>query len=249
MSTRLTEKPFVWAHRGASAYAPENTMEAFRLAAEMGADGLEIDVRFSKDKEIMIIHDEKLDRTSNGQGVVGDYTVSELKFFDFGFKFKKALTGTKIPTLAELLEFLKTNDLYLNIEIKPTDDDMPKALVELVAKYGLVDRVMYSSFNHLQLARILEHQPDALVGPLYSFNMMNAWTYCENMGARAAHPSHLQLSVFPTYVEECHKRSIRVHPWTCDDPTRIAEIIDLGVDAIITNVPDVALGIVAEKLN
>ncbi len=108
---------------------------------------------------------------------------------------------------------------------------------------------MYSSFNHLQLARILEHQPDALVGPLYSFNMMKPWDYCENMGARASHPSHLQFDIFPEYIEECHKRGIRVHPWTCDDPTRIAELIDLGVDAIITNVPDVALGVVREKLD
>lgn len=242
------KKPLVLAHRGASGYAPENTMEAFRLAAEMGADGIETDVRFSKDKQIIIIHDEKIDRVSNGQGVVGDYTLDELKFFDFGYKFKNQLTGTKIPTLAELLEFLKTNDLYLNIEVKSTDADMPKALVDLVEEYGLSDRVVYSSFNHLQMARILEYKPDAIVGTLYSFNMMKPWDYCENMGARASHPNHAQLDLFPEYVEECHKRGIRVNTWTCDDPTRIGELVDLGVDAIISNVPDVALGVVAEKL-
>ena len=106
MSKTLTERPLVIAHRGASAYAPENTMEAFRLAVDMKADGIEIDVHFSKDGHIMVLHDEKIDRTSNGQGKVTDYTLEELKFFDFGCKFKNAYTGTKIPTLDELYEML-----------------------------------------------------------------------------------------------------------------------------------------------
>ena len=241
MSKTLTERTLVIAHRGASAYSPENTMEAFRLAVDMKADGIEIDVHFSKDGHIMVLHDEKIDRTSNGQGKVTDYTLEELKFFDFGCKFKNAYTGTKIPTLDELYELLLTNDMILNIEIKTSDPKMPRALYEITKKYGLEDRIIYSSFDHLQLARMLEVNKDAFVAPLYSFNMLNAWDYAENMKALASHPNYKQITVnFPEYVEKCHEKGIRVHPWTCDAPEVITALAEAGCDAIITNVPDKA---------
>ncbi len=241
MSKTLTEKTLVVAHRGASAYAPENTMEAFRLAADMKADGIEIDVHFSKDGHIVIIHDEKIDRTSNGQGKVTDYTLDELKFFDFGYKFNGGVKGVKIPTLNELYDFLLTNDMILNIEIKSGDPKLPAALDELTKKYGLEDRIIYSSFNHLQLKRMLDVNKDAFVAPLYSFNMLNAWDYAENMNALASHPNYSQITVnFADYVDRCHEKGIRVHPWTCDDPEIIKLLADKGCDAVITNVPDKA---------
>ena len=240
MSKTLTERTLVIAHRGASAYAPENTMEAFRLAHEMKADGIEIDVHFSKDGHIMILHDEKIDRTSNGQGKVTDYTLDELKFFDFGCKFKNEYTGTKIPTLDELYEFMAPTDMVLNIEIKTNDPLMPRALYELAKKYGMDGRVIYSSFDHMQLQRMLDIDASAFVAPLYGFNMIKAWDYAENMGALASHPKHTQLTLFPEYVEKCHEKGIRVHPWTCDKPELIKSLADAGCDAIITNVPDTA---------
>lgn len=241
MSKTLTEKTLVVAHRGASAYAPENTMEAFRLAADMKADGIEIDVHFSKDGHIVIIHDEKIDRTSNGQGKVTDYTLDELKFFDFGYKFNGGVKGVKIPTLNELYDFLLTNDMILNIEIKSADPKLPAALDELTKKYGLEDRIIYSSFNHLQLKRMLDVNKDAFVAPLYAFNMLNAWDYAENMNALASHPNYSQITVnFADYVDRCHEKGIRVHPWTCDDPEIIKLLADKGCDAVITNVPDKA---------
>lgn len=240
MAKTLTERTLVIAHRGACAYAPENTMEAFALAVEMKADGIETDVHFSKDGHIMILHDEKLDRTSNGQGLVTDYTLEELKHFDLGYKFKKALTGVRIPTVEELYELIKPTDMIINVEIKSADPRMPAALAEITKKYGMQDRLIYSSFNHLQLVRMLEVDPDAFVAPLYGFNMIKPWEYCANIPAKASHPRYDQISLFPEYVEECHKRGIRVHPWTCDDPEAVRALAEAGCDAVITNTPDVA---------
>lgn len=240
MSKTLTERTLVWAHRGACAYAPENTLESFALAVEMKADGVETDVHFSKDGKIMVLHDEKIDRTSNGQGLVTDYTFEQLRQFDFGCKFKKAYSDTKIPTLDELYALLKPTDLTINVEIKSADPRMPAALYETAKKFDMVDRIIYSSFNHLQLTRMLAIDPNAFVAPLYGFNMVFPWLYGENMKASATHPKYDQISLFPEYVDEFHKRGIRVHPWTCDDPELIRSLAEAGCDAVITNAPDVA---------
>lgn len=241
MKNTLTEKTLVIAHRGASAYAPENTMESFSLAVDMKADGIETDVHFSKDGKIMILHDEKIDRTSNGQGFVNEYTYDQLRMFDFGCKFKKEYTGTKIPTLDELLALMKPTDMILNIEIKTTDPLMPKALYETVKLFGMQERVIYSSFDHFGLIRMLEIDKNAFVAPLYFINMVKPWLYCENMSALAVHPIYNQIKEIPGYVEECHKRGIRVHPWTADDPETVKFLAQSGCDAVITNTPDVAM--------
>lgn len=240
MAKTLTERTLIVAHRGASAYAPENTLEAFQLAIDMKADGIETDVHFSKDGKIMVLHDEKIDRTSNGQGLVTDYTAEDLKLFDFGCKFKKAYTDTKIPTIDEMYELVKPSDLFINVEIKSADPNMPAALYEAAKRHGMVDRIIYSSFNHQQLALMLEADKNAFVAPLYSFNMVKPWLYCENMEAKASHPKYTQIELYEQYVDECHKRGIRVHPWTCDDPEIIKWLSEKGCDAVITNVPDVA---------
>ncbi len=238
---RITPKTYVYAHRGASGYAPENTLEAFRLAAEMGADGVELDVHFSKDGQVMVIHDEKIDRTSNGQGSVCDYTREELLAFDFGFQFYKECRGIRIPTLDEVYELLASTGLVVNVEIKSSSPDMPAACDAIAKKYGMQDRVIYSSFNHLQLVRMKEVNPNAFTAPLYYFNMIRPWDYCLNMQANASHPGHNQLRVFPEYVERCHALGLRVHPWTINNEEDMRFAFDADCDAIITNYPDVAL--------
>ena len=240
MAKTLTERTLVIAHRGANAYAPENTIESYQLAIDMKADGIETDVHFTKDGHIVTLHDEKIDRTSNGQGLVTDYTLEDLKFFDFGCKYKKAYTGTKIPTIDEMYELVKPTDMIINVEIKSADPRMPAALYEAAKRHNMVERIIYSSFNHYQLVRMLEADKNAFVAPLYSFNMVKPWTYCENIPAQASHPKFDQLKLYENYVDECHKRGIRVHPWTCDDPEVIKMLGEVGCDAIITNVPDVA---------
>lgn len=244
MAKTLVEKTLVWAHRGAFGYAPENTMPAFQMAIDMKADGIELDVHFSKDGKIVVIHDETIDRTSNGQGKVTDYTYEELLAFDFGIKTDAKYKGTKIPTLAEVYELFAPTNLTINIEIKTSDPAMPAALDALAKEYGIEDRVLYSSFNHEQIARMQRVNPDAFIAPLYSFNMVKAWDYCKNIPAQASHPNKNQISLYPEYVEECHKLGIRVHPWTVNSEEDMRFLVEQGCDALITNYPDIARKVV-----
>ena len=163
----LTERTLVIGHRGApgalcgvpGAVTPENTMPAFELAAEQHADGVETDVHFSKDGRIMIIHDAKIDRTTNGQGLITDYTYDELCVFDAGIKTGPEFKNVRIPTVDELLALCRRTGMILNIEIKSADPAMPAALHELVKKYGMADATIYSSFDHEQLMRMLRIDP------------------------------------------------------------------------------------------
>lgn len=238
MAKTLTERTLIIAHRGASAYAPENTMPAYELAAKMKADGIETDVHFTADGKIVTLHDAKIDRTSNGQGLVTDYTYEELLHFDFGWKFSPEFKGTRLPLMEDLFNLCRENNMVCNVEIKSADPAMPAALYELEKKTGMSDLVIYSSFDHEQLARMLEVNPKAFVAPLYSFNMVKAWDYTENMGALASHPSHKQIALYKGYVEKCHEKGIRVHPWTVDDPEIAKWLAEEGCDAVITNKPD-----------
>ena len=238
MKKTLTERTLIWAHRGADAYAPENTIESFKLAVDMKADGVELDVHLSKDGHIMVIHDEKIDRTSNGQGYVTDYTLDELRLFDFGYKFYKEIRGIKIPTLDEVYELLAPTGLTVNVEIKSADPTINAALIECAKKYNMENKVYYSSFNHLQLSVIKELDKNVLIAPLYGFNMLNVWNYCTDIGAFASHPRSNQIELIPDYVKKCHEKGIRVHPWTVDTVEEALFLADNGVDAIITNKPD-----------
>ena len=176
--------------------------------------------------------------------MVYDYTYEELLAFDFGIKTDAKYKGTKIPTLAEVYELFAPTNLTINIEIKTADPAMPAALDALAKEYGIEDRVLYSSFNHEQIARIQRVNPDAFIAPLYSFNMIKAWDYCKNIPAQASHPNKNQISLYPEYVEECHKLGIRVHPWTVNNEDDMRFLVEQGCDALITNYPDIARKVV-----
>lgn len=236
----LTPKTYIYAHRGASGYAPENTLDAFRLAAEMGADGVELDVHFTKDGKVVVIHDEKIDRTSNGQGAVLDYTYDELLAFDFGCKYYGDRRGVKLPLLSDVYKLLAPYGMTVNVEIKAADPDICAACDMIAKEYGMNDKVIYSSFNHFQIAKMKEIAPNAFIAPLYGFNMLKPWDYCVNIGAEASHPRQNQITLIPEYVEECHKRGVRVHPWTVNEEADMKFLTEAGCDALITNYPDVA---------
>ena len=231
----------VWAHRGASGYAPENTMEAFELAIEMGADGIELDVQLSKDGELVVIHDEMLQRVSNGNGYVKDYTLEELKTLNFNRthpEYKK----TSIPMLKEVLQLLKNTDLNLNIELKTGMffySDIERKILDLVSEYGMQDKVWYSSFNHYTVKKIKELQTDAKVGLLYSDGIYEPAEYASSFGAEAIHPYLVNLQ-YPHVVERCKKNDIKIHTWTANSFLDMENCIRYGVDAMITNYPDKA---------
>lgn len=220
-------KTEVWAHRGASGwdrqYAPENTMPAFRKAVEMGADGIELDVQLTKDGEIVICHDERIDRTSRGKGWLKDFTLAELKQIDFG-KPHVEYGFVEIPTLSEFLEFAKPLDIKVNIELKTGlvyYDGLEEKTARMVRDFGMEERVIYSSFNHYSLQKLKHIFPEVRIGLLMGNNYVDVPQDVELFSACAVHPP--EFVVTREYVEKCHSHHIKVHTWTVDNPGRMRQ--------------------------
>jgi len=233
----------IYAHRGASGYAPENTLEAFRLAAQMGADGIELDVHLSKDGHLMVIHDAKLDRTTNGSGFVQDYTLEQLKTLDAS-NGMAAFSGAKIPTLGEVYDLLKDTSLLINVEIK-TDEHFYEGIEEkclaLAREKGMEDRIIYSSFNHYTIAELLRREPEAKLGLLYMSGLYEPWYYAKQVGAQFIHPFYANL-MLPGLPEGCLENGIGINAWTVDDPGIMMLCLEKKAN-IITNLPDVAVSL------
>lgn len=237
----------VQAHRGASGYAPENTLPAFQMAVDMNADGIECDIHLSKDGHFIVCHDETVDRTSNGTGLISEMTLDEIKALDFGKKFDEKYAGTTAPTLEEMLDVVKGMNV-INIEIKEFGKDRDEEAIlhkfyEILASYGIVDRVIVSSFD----ARLLKHLK-TLHGDVYTCflygKLKRSAYYSQKLGCDAIHPYFGHLSHHT--VRSAHKRSMKVNAWTANSADEISKVIALGCDGVITNYPDRAIEI-AEK--
>lgn len=230
----------IWGHRGASGYAPENTLEAFKLAAEMGADGVELDVQMTKDGEIVVVHDERIDRVSDGRGNVADYTLQELKQFNFNKTHPEYAPVCRIPTLKEVLECLKDTGLFVNIELKTGIyfyEGIEKKVTELVKEMGYENRVLYSSFNHRSVLKVREYQPDARLAFLYSHELANTAQYAKINGVHAVNPS-VTCTLYEDEIRECLRNNIGINVWTVNSEADMKRLISMGVDAMITNYPD-----------
>lgn len=232
----------VWAHRGASGwdrqYAPENTMPAFQKALEMGADGIELDVQLTRDGEIVICHDERIDRTSRRQGYIQEYTLAELKKIDFG-KPHVEYGFVEIPTLREFLEFVKPTGIRVNVELKTGllyYEGLEEKTFRLAEEFGLNDRIIYSSFNHYSLEKLKRCFPEARIGLLMGDDTIRLPDYPKIFGAEAIHPP--EGMVTKDYIDRCHALGLKVNTWTVDNPGRMRELIKMGVDAFITDCPD-----------
>ncbi|GBG96705.1 glycerophosphodiester phosphodiesterase [Lactococcus termiticola] len=235
----------ILAHRGSSAYRPENMLEAFQLAIAQGADGIEIDVQFSKNGEIVVAHDEKIDRVSNGQGYIKDYSLTELKAFDFNQKFPEQ-DRAEIPTLRELYSLIKDSKLTVNCEFKTTEVLYPglvKATIKLAEEFELTDRILYSSFNHYSLKEAKAISPKSEIGLLYELAMVDPWLYAQHVGAEYIHPPYQVIQHLPETVKACHEAGIGVNVWTANDSEVMKAMFEAGVDSIITDKPDLALKI------
>ena len=235
----------VWAHRGASAYAPENTIPAFRMAMEMGADGIELDVQLSSDGKLMVLHDATVDRTSNGCGRVVDLTCQELKALDFSCGMEE-YKNTRIPTLGEVYGLVKPSSMVINVEIKCDEVMYPgiwDKLIRLEREMGMQGRVIYSSFNHYVLQKMRELDPDAKIGLLYSNAMVDPWVYAKYLNADAIHPHSKAALLCPGLTEGCREKGIAVNAWAVDTEQEMAALMQQGINAIMTNSPDVALGL------
>lgn len=245
------EQTLVWAHRGASGYAPENTMPAFEKAIEMGADGIELDVQLTKDGELVVIHDETIDRTSNGSGWVKDLTYAKLSKYNYNLTHSEYGT-LRIPTLEEVYALIRPTNLTINVELKTGEIFYPELedrVLDLTARMGLEDRVSYSSFNHYSVQKIKELKNDAEVGMLYSDGIINPVCYASYVvGADALHPALYNLQ-FPGYMKDCRKYGKKVHVWTVNEEMDMRKVCEMQVDAMITDYPDLGKRIAREYRN
>lgn len=226
----------VWAHRGASGHAPENTLPAFELAHMMGADGIELDVQLTRDGVPVVIHDERIDRVSDGAGLVKDYTLEELRKFNMSKNFP-AYGKIAIPTLEEVYELVKKTDMVINLELKNSSvfyEGMEEKVLKLAEEKGLADRMIYSSFNHYSMRRVKQLLPSARIAFLYSNGFLDMGDYARRYGAYAVHPS-VKNTEYPDMVRECHEKGIKVHVWTVNEEADFDKMRRLGVDAVITN--------------
>ena len=235
-------KTKIYAHRGASGwdtkYAPENTMPAFEKAIEMGADGIELDVQLTKDGVIVICHDERIDRTSDGIGWLKDYTLKELREFSFS-KTHPEYGDIKIPTLREFLEFMAPTGRGLNIELKTGViyyDGLEEKTAAMVEEFGMNDSVIYSSFNHYSLKLLKHIIPKAHIGLLMGQNFVDVPGYTTMMQAEAVHPYYQHID--KAYIDNCHDNGIKVNTWTIDSIVDLKRFCEYGVDIIITDCPD-----------
>lgn len=234
----------IFAHRGYSAKFPENTMKAFKEAEKAGADGIELDVQFTKDGEIVVIHDEKVDRTTNGNGKVRDFTFEELRKLDASYKNKTLLKKEPIPSLREVLVWLQTNDLLCNIELKSNLDTFMKIeqpVISMIREYGLSERIFISSFNHYSLVYCYRIAPEIEIAPLYAEGLYMPWVYAESIRAKGMHPNHL---VAPNeIVKAALDYGIKVRPYTVNKEKDMRRFFEIGCTAFITDDPVKALRI------
>lgn len=230
-------------HRGASRAAPQNTLAAFRKALELGADGIELDVHLSADGVPVVIHDFLVDHTTDGTGAVAGMPLAALKELDAGGWFDPAYAGERIPTLAEVMEAVG-DTLLLNIELKVagrSDGRLATAVVGLVTRFSLAERVLLSSFEPTALLDVRRLAPHLPLGFLYD-PLPSSWPVrlrAWRMGGlrpEALHP-HRTLAR-RALIRRAHKRGQRVVTWTVDEPAAMARLIAAGIDAIITNYPD-----------
>ena len=227
-------KPFIFGHRGAMAYEPENTLRSFRKAIDSGADGIEFDVRRCKSKEIVVIHDEKVDRTTNGKGPVRDFNLKELKKLDAG-------KGEKILTLEEVFDFIKkineqkNKNIKLTIEIK--EENLEKDIIEIIKKYNMIDKVAVISFYHNIVKNIKKINKNIKTGILFVGNPVDASSMAKDADADFLFPNFNYVD--ENLVTNAHKNKLKVFVWNVDDIENLENMLKLKVDGIGSNKPDV----------
>lgn len=235
----------VIAHRGASAYYPENTMAAFEGALKMNAEMIELDIMLSNDGVPVAFHDAALNDHTNGQGDLEDFTLAELKELDAGSWFDPKFSDQKIPTLEEVLEFA-SGKISLNIEIKTeavydeVRGGIEEKSLELVKKYGMETHVLFSSFDYRAIAHIKKLDPDMPAAILYEKNQSNGMLpseLLEKYHADAFNCSYRQLNT--KRFRDIRKNNIPTFIYTVDLPSRMRKLLKMNVTGIFTNKPDV----------
>ena len=229
--------PWVIAHRGASAVAPENTMAAFRRAVEMGAECIETDLHLSRDGRLVIVHDTTLNRTTSGDGLVKNYTFNELRELDAGRWFSPEFAGERMATIEELLDYAGQADLSLFLEIKGgAGYGVERAVISALRGRKESKATVVLCFDASVLDRI--HQLDRLLmtGLLFDSGGEDMVKEAVRVGARQIGPRG--DCVTPELVADAHRRGLKVIAWTINEAAQMRALASAGIDGIITNYPD-----------
>ena len=230
-----------FAHRGFSGKYPENTRIAFEAAVRTpGCDGIENDVHLTKDGQLVIIHDETLDRTStNKKGFIKDMTLSELREAELFYVFKGQYEPQHILTLAEYFDIVKDSDIVTNIELKTgifEYEGIEEKVLAEIKRYDIMERIIISSFNHFSVLRMKKLCPEIKCGLLTDSWLLNAGKYVKEAGIECYHP--ILWNNIPEVVEEVHGEGIEINTWTVNEEEDILRMLSLGVDSVIGNFPD-----------
>jgi glycerophosphoryl diester phosphodiesterase len=229
----------IFAHRGYSAAFAENTMSAFIAAEKAGADGLELDVQLTKDGEVVVIHDEKVNRTTSGNGYVKDFPFKEIRKFNAN---KKGVKKEPIPSLIEVLEWMKTNRLICNIELKNgifPYEGMEEKVIKLVRKHDLSDRIVISSFNHYSIVLSYRIAPEIETAPLFNERIYMPWVYAQSIRAKGIHPKLASIS--DEIIKGAIENGVAVRPYTVNKDTDMHRLFKVNCTSLITDDPVKAL--------
>lgn len=249
MLTSLAQ-PVIFAHRGASAHAPENTLAAFELALEQKADAIELDVKLSADGHAVVIHDSTLDRTTGRHGRVKDLSLAELQSLDAGSFFSEKYRGEQIPTLEQVFAAVGKRTL-INVELTnytTPRDQLVEMVCMLVKKFGLQKSILFSSFFASNLSKARAYLPEVPRGLLAFDGWLGAWarSFGFNFGRyQALHP-YLK-DVTPQQVQRVHRLNRRIHVWTVNAAEDMRRLFHWGVDAIFTDDPQLAVQVRSES--
>jgi len=242
----------IFAHRGASQAAPENTLPAFEAAIRLGADGVELDVQYSSDGALVIFHNDTLEKTSDGAGRVTAHTLAELRALDAGSWFDPSFTGTRIPILDEVLDLLK-GKLLVNVELKVLGtlrSGMGADAVKAIRAHGIADQVVISSFNPFALRQAKGAGPEIECALLLAHDLPGwmRWGFTRRYSrADGLHPDFEMVD--EAYMARAQQLGLPVRVWTVDEEATMRRLMTLGVDAIITNVPDALANLFATPLD
>lgn len=242
--------PIIFAHRGASAHAPENTIPSFELAVAQGADAIELDAKLSADGQIVVFHDATIDRTTDGSGRLAQKTFADLRSLDAGSFFSDQFRGTKIPTLDEVFEAVGKK-IFINVELTnyaAPRDTLVEKVCALVRKHGLEKSVIFSSFFAFNLKKAEGLLSDVPRGLLALDGWTGAWarSFGFSFGEYAALHPYL-TDVNPQQVSRVHQLKRRIHVWTVNKPEDISRLRSWGVDGIFTDDPQLALRVIGRQ--